>query len=125
MQGITTLPEGMTSPPAPADLPLDGRRRGRDDMASGRTQLRWLPEVVLVVEGAARPAADDIAGPVQAVAAPGSGDDTIAALAASTAGRRVVVTADRELRQRCVAAGASLARPTVERQRAPIRPRRP
>jgi len=112
VQGITTLPEGMTSPPAPADLPLDGRRRGRDDMASGRTQLRWLPEVVLVVEGAARPAADDIAGPVQAVAAPGSGDDTIAALAASTAGRRVVVTADRELRQRCVAAGASVAGPS-------------
>jgi 8-oxo-dGTP diphosphatase len=69
--------------------------------------------VVLVVEGAARAAAaqsDD--SPVRVVAAKGSGDDTIAELAAQTSGRRVVVTADRELRQRSTAAGAAIAGPS-------------
>ena len=74
--------------------------------------MRWLPDVVLVVEGAARPAAAHPGdSPVRFAAAQGSGDDTIAALAAQTAGRRIVVTADRELRQRCVAAGASVVGP--------------
>ncbi|HTS96851.1 MAG TPA: NUDIX domain-containing protein [Streptosporangiaceae bacterium] len=115
---------------------------------------RWFPEIVLVVEGAARAAAaSHAAGPpagpapagrqdgpeggvvpgggvpgggvpggvvpgggvpgggVRVVAAPGSGDDTIAELAAGVAGRRLVVTADRQLRQRCVAAGASVTGP--------------
>jgi len=80
-------------------------------MGDGRTALRWLPDVVLVVEGQARPAADIAPGPVRVLAAPASGDDTIAVLAAHTPGRRIVVTADRELRQRCVAAGASVAGP--------------
>jgi len=75
--------------------------------------MRWMPDVVLVVEGAARPAAAEGggAGPVQVVAARASGDDTIAALAGEISGRRIVVTADRELRQRCIAAGASVAGP--------------
>ena len=50
-------------------------------------------------------------GRVRVVAAPGSGDDTIAELARDLEGRRLVVTADRELRQRCVAAGASVTGP--------------
>jgi rRNA-processing protein FCF1 len=45
------------------------------------------------------------------IAAPGSGDDTIAAVAGELEGRRLVVTADRELRARCVAAGASVTGP--------------
>lgn len=109
--GLTELPDGMAAENG-QHLPLDG---GGDDelarMGDGRTSLRWLPEVVLVVEGAARPAADTATGPVRLVAAPAGGDDTIAVLAAHTTGRRVVVTADRELRQRCVAAGASVAGP--------------
>jgi 8-oxo-dGTP pyrophosphatase MutT (NUDIX family) len=85
---------------------------------------RWFPEVILVVEGKARPvAASHTAGSapgdgpvspggrVRVVAAPGSGDDTIASLAGDLAGRRLVVTADRALRDRCVAAGASVAGP--------------
>jgi 8-oxo-dGTP diphosphatase len=78
---------------------------------------RWYPGYVLVLEGAARPAARDeavaaIAGNrVRLVAAPGAGDDAIADLATQTAGRRLVVTADRELRERCVTAGASAAGP--------------
>jgi 8-oxo-dGTP diphosphatase len=75
------------------------------------------PEFVLVLEGAARPAAARIGaeGPqarVRVVQADGSGDDTIAALARELPGRRLVVTADRELRRRCVAAGAAVLGPS-------------
>jgi 8-oxo-dGTP diphosphatase len=92
---------------------------------------RWFPDIVLVVEGAARSvAAGHAAGPpgsdrsgapggepglgggrVRVVAAPGSGDDTITAVAGELEGRRLVVTADRQLRERCVAAGASVTGP--------------
>jgi hypothetical protein len=53
--------------------------------------------------------ADD--GPVRVVQADGSGDDAIVALARELPGRRFVVTADRELQRRCVAAGAAILRP--------------
>jgi 8-oxo-dGTP diphosphatase len=99
---------------------------------------RWFPDIVLVVEGAARPVAAAHAagspggdrsgapggapgsgdgapgtggGRVRVVAAPGSGDDTITAVAGELEGRRLVVTADRQLRERCVAAGASVTGP--------------
>jgi 8-oxo-dGTP diphosphatase len=103
-EGLTALPESMHLP----------------------ALERWFPEFVLVVEGAARPvAAAHAAGPrdhdapgppgggrVRVVAAPGSGDDTIAALAGDLEGRRLVVTADRRLRERCAAAGASVVGPS-------------
>jgi 8-oxo-dGTP diphosphatase len=82
---------------------------------SVRLRMTWLPDIVLVVEGAARPAASavsDNGGRVRVVAADGSGDDAIALLAAQTAGHRIVVTADRELRRRCQDAGASVAGPS-------------
>jgi hypothetical protein len=50
-------------------------------------------------------------GEVRVVQAPGSGDDTIVAVVRELPGHRVVVTADRELRERCVAAGATILRP--------------
>jgi 8-oxo-dGTP pyrophosphatase MutT (NUDIX family) len=70
-----------------------------------------FPSIIMVVEGAARGIAS--AEGVEAVSAPGLGDDTIAELAAPRAvdERRLVVTADRELRRRCEAAGASVAGP--------------
>jgi hypothetical protein len=95
--------------------------------ASGRAILPGEPgekaqEFVMVLEGAARPAADRIAadriaaesgpGGVQLVLAGGSGDDTIVALVRELPGRRFVVTADRELQRRCVAAGAEILRPS-------------
>ena len=84
----------------------------RRDGRAAVLRMTWLPEIVLVVEGAARPAAaEDGVGGVRVVAAPGEGDDTIAELAARTPGRRLVVTADRELRERCFAAGAEIAGP--------------
>jgi len=87
--------------------------------ASGRPVLpdeTDPPEFVLVLEGAAPAAAARIGaeGPqarVRVVRADGSGDDAIAALARELPGRRFVVTADRELRRRCVAAGAAVLGP--------------
>ncbi len=103
--GLTGLPEWY-GPAGPPEL------------------ARWLPDIVLVVEGAARPAARRRPAPaepgspaaagqgrLQVIAAPGSGDDTIARLAQQLAGWRLVVTADRALRSRCLAAGAAVAGP--------------
>ena len=78
--------------------------------ASGRPILPGQtepPEFVMVLEGAARPAGDR----VRVVRADGSGDAAIVAVVRETPGRRVVVTADRELRRRCEAAGAEVAGP--------------
>jgi 8-oxo-dGTP diphosphatase len=97
-EGVPSLPDALALPPL----------------------TRWFPAIVLVVEGAARRAdfgadgahgAASADGPVRVVAAPGSGDDTIVAQAAALPGRRLVVTADRELRRRCQAAGASVTGP--------------
>ncbi|WP_149180780.1 NYN domain-containing protein [Streptomyces sp. TRM49041] len=67
-------------------------------------------DIVLVVEGRAR-GVEPVPG-VRVVAAPGSGDDTIAGLARAAAGRPcLVVTADRELRRRVTAHGADCAGP--------------
>ena len=71
------------------------------------------PQFVMVLEGAARPAAGRI-GPadrVRVVQADGSGDDAIVALVRELPGPRFVVTADRELRRRCEAAGATVLGP--------------
>ncbi len=116
-EGITTLPGGMDTPAQATSGRSEGRgatgARGAAKMANGHIRMRWMPDIVLVVEGAARPAADDPGeSPVRVVAATGSGDDTIAALAGQVPGRRIVVTADRELRERCVAAGAMVAGPS-------------
>ncbi|MFC4472346.1 NTP pyrophosphohydrolase [Streptomyces xiangluensis] len=71
-------------------------------------------EVVLVVEGAAR-GLSSVAG-VRVDSAPGSGDDRIVELAAEAAGRRcLVVTADRELRDRVGALGAEVTGPRTVR----------
>ena len=60
--------------------------------------------------GAARIDAAPGAG-VRVVQADGSGDDASVALVRDLPGRRVVVTADRELRRRCEAAGAEVLGP--------------
>ena len=88
------------------------------------------PGFVMVLEGAAKAAASRISsaapsavagdsaapievrpGEVKVVLARGSGDDTIVAAVRALSGHRVVVTADRELRERCVAAGATVLGP--------------
>ena len=91
--------------------------------ASGRPVLpgeNEPPEFVMVLEGATRAAAariDAAPGPgpasrVRVIQADGSGDDAIVDLVRELPGRRIVVTADRELRRRCVAAGAEVLGPS-------------
>jgi 8-oxo-dGTP pyrophosphatase MutT (NUDIX family) len=103
--------DGLARNGVPAGDPVLGR--ARPDAENALT--RRLPEIELVVEGAARPVADPPAderdsGPrwwarrVSAIAAPRSGDDTIVALAERAATDEdtdvIVVTADRGLRTR-------------------------
>jgi 8-oxo-dGTP diphosphatase len=116
--GRAILPDGPAADsPATDELAADEARPGE---ASG-------PGFVMVLEGAARAAAARLAaaepdagaggtGPVQpgevrVVQARGSGDDAIVAVVRELPGRHVVVTADRELRARCVAAGAEILGP--------------
>jgi 8-oxo-dGTP diphosphatase len=96
--GVTSLPGSVTAP----------------------ALERWFPRFVVVLEGAARAAggaddadlADGIApSRLSVVSARGSGDDEIARLAGGLSGQRLVITADRELRARCQAAGASVVGP--------------
>ncbi|WP_030192463.1 hypothetical protein [Streptomyces sp. NRRL S-87] len=86
-------------------------RRGAAERLRDRLAAReGDEEVVLVVEGAARGVAS-VPG-VRVESAPGSGDDRIVELVAELAGRPcVVVTADRELRERVRAYGAECAGP--------------
>lgn len=88
------------------------------------------PDFVMVLEGAANAAATRItaseaqetsqageaneakaAGEVRVVQAPGSGDDMIVDVLRDLPGRRIVVTADRELRERSAAVGATVLGP--------------
>ncbi len=71
------------------------------------------PQFVTVLEGAARAAASRVhaAEGIRVARADGSGDDAIVALVRELPGRRIVVTADRELRRRCEAAGAEVLGP--------------
>lgn len=104
------------------------------DRAGAATRLRdslapiadaGLPEwaagpvdVVLVVEGRARGVGGSAA--VTVVDAAGSGDDAIVDVVAANAGRQVaVVTADRELRARVTALGATVLGPRAVRPAAP------
>ena len=127
--GRATLPDGRGAAEAP----------GTADEAGPAVQAS--PAFVMVLEGAAKAAAARLAsadaatagtsgtgtpgtgtpgavpgpprpGEVRVVQAPGSGDDAIVAVVRELSGRRVVVTADRGLRDRCVAAGAEILGPS-------------
>jgi 8-oxo-dGTP diphosphatase len=122
-QGIPAAELSASEPAA-----TGGREPGHDPGAgqAGSAGL-VLVTVLLVLEGAARRAVPRIAeraratngdgsaggrGEVEVVSAPGSGDDEIVRQAQRLAGHCIVVTADRELRRRCVAAGARVAGPS-------------
>ncbi|HYB16987.1 MAG TPA: hypothetical protein VEF71_16135 [Streptosporangiaceae bacterium] len=132
--GRVTVP-GDTSPEDPApDDPAPDELAPEDPAPEDPApdESAEPPGFVMVLEGAARAAAsaiwaaeaargpqDAAAGPgrstlpgrVRVVEARGSGDDAIVALVRELPGRRVVVTADRELRDRCAAAGATVLGP--------------
>ena len=100
----------------PGPVPGDGVAPGEPDpgqTAGSGAGDRWFPSIVLVVEGRTRAVLGLVseAPGVRVVAARGEGDDEIADLAGRLPGQRIVVTADRELRRRCEAAGAAVAGP--------------
>lgn len=110
---IGSVPDGWWKDRAGATARLRDRvdawaRRGVAAAQVALESTRWHPRVVLVAEGAARDVADprdsaDVACAVEIVRAPGSGDDTIVAVAAEHVrdGDRVfVVTSDRGLAER-------------------------
>lgn len=94
-------------------------RRLHDRLLGGLATGEIADEVVLVLEGKARtgvPEGTD--GGVRTVHAPGEGDDEIVAqsrraVAAAGGDEVLVVTADRALRARCIAAGATVAGPST------------
>ena len=105
-----------------------GRAILPDERGETGTERAGVPGFVMVLEGAAKAAAARLAPPepdappepadadvrpgeVRVVQAAGSGDDAIVAVVRRLPGRRVVVTADRGLRERCVAAGAEIRGP--------------
>jgi 8-oxo-dGTP diphosphatase len=73
------------------------------------------PEFVMVLEGAAKAAAARMAEHddphVRVVQASGSGDDAIVTVVRELGGDCYVVTADRQLRDRCAAEGAKILGP--------------
>jgi 8-oxo-dGTP diphosphatase len=92
-----------------------GALAGRGDEATSGVR-----EWVLVLEGKARAAAEPLLADeekppaVRVVSASGSGDDAIVGVVAELVARGetcLVVTADRELRQRCEQLGASVVGP--------------
>ena len=118
---VVLPPEVLPPEPPPSGAVPPG---GADPPAAGP------PGFVMVLEGAAKAAAVRISsaapqavagdsaapievrpGAVRVVLARGSGDDAIVAVVRALSGPRVVVTADRELRERCVAAGATVLGP--------------
>lgn len=94
-------------------------RLGREVTALARRPPVEVTAWVLVVEGRSRDAVPLLAqetatAPVRVVSAPGSGDDAIVSVVAEAIARDencLVVTADRELRQRCEELNASVVGP--------------
>jgi hypothetical protein len=131
-RGHQGIPAGELATIEPAPTPARPVTTNQADR--GHEDASLVPvTVLLVLEGAARAAVPRIAeraraasgvratagaggvsgdGDVRVVSAPGSGDDEIVRQAQERAGHCIVVTADRELRRRCVAAGARVAGPS-------------
>jgi len=124
-QADPALAQPSQAPDEPSATP-DEPSAAPDEPSAGAPGA-GAPGFVMVLEGAARAAAARLAaaepdadadgtgpvrpGEVRVVQARGSGDDTIVAVVRELPGRRVVVTADRELRARCTAAGAEILGP--------------
>ena len=106
--GRTRADDGRTRADDGRTRADDGRTRADDGQTRADDgQTRADDGQTRADDGQTR--ADD--GPVRVVQADGSGDDAIVALVRELPGRRFVVTADRELQRRCVAAGAAILRP--------------
>jgi hypothetical protein len=133
-RGAAGIPAAQLATREDGEAPAGPEQAGPGQVGTGQATQQdgaQTVAVVLVLEGAAKAAAARITartagdgrdragdlGTVQVVSAPGSGDDEIVRLARSRPGHRIVVTSDRELRRRSVAAGAQVAGPSWLRAR--------
>lgn len=110
------LGAGLAALATGAGLPTSLLEAGESALAA-----TWWPQVVLVLEGAARPAATRIDPAVRVVAAAGSGDDAVVAEVSRRRAERpadvvVVATADRGLRRRLAAYDVVLLGPGALRE---------
>jgi 8-oxo-dGTP diphosphatase len=107
LEGAAKAAAGRLSAASPAGSPPGAATTGAatPGAATSGAATTGAATTGAATPGAARP------GEVRVVLAPGSGDDAIVAVVRELPGRRVVVTADRELRERCVAAGATILGP--------------
>jgi hypothetical protein len=103
------VPPGETGPPAFVMVLEGAANAAASRIAAGKKQAGEAPAGEAPAGEA--PAGEAQAGDVRVVQARGSGDDTIVAVVRELPGRRIVVTADRELRERSVAAGATILGP--------------
>lgn len=103
---IGSRPTGWWRDRAGAALSFVGQVRTA--VASGRIDA----PVLVVLEGKAREGAQaGVADGVTVLHAPGSGDDMLVSMVSSEADEVTLVTADRELRRRAEALGASVVGP--------------
>ncbi len=114
--GRAILPD--TGPPAEGGAPGEAVTPGFVLVLEGAAKAAPIPAAPTSAPTSAAPTSADPGaaelvqpGEVRVVRARGSGDDAIVAVVRELPGRRVVVTADRELRDRSVAAGATVLRP--------------
>jgi 8-oxo-dGTP diphosphatase len=114
--GFVMVLEGAAKAAAARLAPAEPDARAEPD-AQAEPDARAEPDTPGAPGAPSGSAAPDAAlppvrpGEVRVVQAAGSGDDAIVAVVRQLSGRRVVVTADRELRERCVAAGAEIRGP--------------
>jgi 8-oxo-dGTP diphosphatase len=116
--GRVTVPDA--GPPREGDAPGEAGAPGFVLVLEGAAKAAPIPAAPIPappIPAPPIPAAEPGAvgsvqpGEVRVVHASGSGDDAIVAVVRELPGRRVVVTADRELRDRSVAAGATTLGP--------------
>ncbi len=110
------VPPGETDPPGFVMVLEGAAKAAAARISAVRPDATALPEAPARPDATAPDATapDAIAPPpaeVRVVQARGSGDDAIVDVVRDLSGHRVVVTADRELRERCVAAGATILGP--------------
>ncbi|AZG44694.1 PIN domain-containing protein [Gordonia insulae] len=110
---VGSVPDGWWRDRRGATERLRDQRSGLH--AEGIDGVGGPVEVVMIVEGRARGVSSSPT--VSTIAATGSGDDRIVEVVAAHPGRRrIVVTADRELRRRVRESGAEVAGPSTVRR---------
>ncbi|HZR52834.1 MAG TPA: hypothetical protein VFB06_25385 [Streptosporangiaceae bacterium] len=106
--GDGVVVEGHGAMPAGFVLVLEGAARGAMAAIEGAGAPGAVEDFAELVSAAAP---GEVCVVLAAESGPGSGDDAIVAVVSALSGKCLVVTADRELRRRCEALGASLMRP--------------